>query len=66
MLTSILNYNEFIKKPSKTFDFKREKWGVLLLNMGGPDTLEDIEPFLFNLFSDRNIIKLPLVRENEK
>ena len=28
--------------------------------MGGPDNLDDIEPFLFNLFSDRNIIKLPL------
>lgn len=29
-----------------------EKIGVLLLNLGGPDTLHDVEPFLFNLFAD--------------
>ena len=26
--------------------------GVLLLNLGGPETLEDVQPFLFNLFAD--------------
>ncbi|MDB9523408.1 ferrochelatase, partial [Dolichospermum circinale CS-1225] len=26
--------------------------GVLLLNLGGPDKLEDVGPFLYNLFSD--------------
>lgn len=31
---------------------------VILLNMGGPDSLESVEPFLRNLFSDRDIIKL--------
>ncbi len=34
------------------------KNGVILLNMGGPDTLDDVRPFLFNLFSDREIIPL--------
>jgi ferrochelatase len=34
--------------------------GVLLLNLGGPDKLEDVRPFLFNLFSDPEIIRLPL------
>ncbi|KAK4490621.1 hypothetical protein RD792_001309 [Penstemon davidsonii] len=29
-----------------------EKIGVLLLNLGGPETLDDVQPFLFNLFSD--------------
>lgn len=33
--------------------------GVLLLNLGGPDRLEDVGPFLFNLFSDPEIIRLP-------
>lgn len=32
--------------------------GVVMLNMGGPDTLEDVRPFLFNLFCDREIIRL--------
>ncbi|MEH2043622.1 ferrochelatase [Nostoc sp.] len=33
--------------------------GVLLLNLGGPDKLEDVGPFLYNLFSDPEIIRLP-------
>ncbi len=34
--------------------------GVLLFNLGGPETLDDVRPFLFNLFSDPDIIRLPL------
>jgi ferrochelatase len=33
--------------------------GVLLFNLGGPDTLAAVEPFLVRLFSDREIIELP-------
>ena len=33
--------------------------GVLLLNLGGPDRLEDVQSFLYNLFSDPEIIRLP-------
>lgn len=33
--------------------------GVLLLNLGGPEKLEDVRPFLFNLFSDPEIIRIP-------
>jgi len=29
---------------------------VLLINMGGPDSLEAVEPFLYNLFSDPDIM----------
>ncbi|KAI4336499.1 hypothetical protein L6164_015021 [Bauhinia variegata] len=36
-----------------------DKVGVLLLNLGGPETLEDVQPFLFNLFADPDIIRLP-------
>src|SRR4051812_18332665 len=32
---------------------------VLLFNLGGPDDLAAVEPFLINLFSDREIIQLP-------
>ncbi len=34
--------------------------GVLLINLGGPDTLDDVKPFLYNLFSDPEIIQLPI------
>lgn len=33
--------------------------GVLLLNLSGRDKLEDVRPFLYNLFSDPEIIRLP-------
>ncbi|TQD99877.1 hypothetical protein C1H46_014490 [Malus baccata] len=36
-----------------------ESVGVLLLNLGGPETLNDVQPFLFNLFVDPDIIRLP-------
>jgi|SRR5215471_263669 ferrochelatase len=32
---------------------------VILMNLGGPDRLESVRPFLFNLFSDPAIIRLP-------
>jgi ferrochelatase len=33
---------------------------VVLLQLGGPDSLESVEPFLYNLFSDPDIIDLPM------
>lgn len=33
--------------------------GIVLLNMGGPDSLMAVRPFLANLFSDRELIRLP-------
>ncbi|MCP9799382.1 ferrochelatase [Synechococcus sp. RedBA-s] len=33
--------------------------GVLLLNLGGPERIEDVGPFLYNLFADPEIIRLP-------
>jgi ferrochelatase len=32
--------------------------GIVLLNLGGPDSLRSVRPFLYNLFSDREIIRL--------
>jgi protoporphyrin/coproporphyrin ferrochelatase len=32
---------------------------IVLMNLGGPDSLDAVEPFLFNLFSDQAIIRLP-------
>ena len=38
---------------------KKEKIAVVLLQLGGPDTLESVEPFLYNLFCDPDIIDIP-------
>ncbi len=36
-----------------------KKTAVVLLNMGGPDSLKSVRPFLFNLFNDPAIISAP-------
>jgi protoporphyrin/coproporphyrin ferrochelatase len=36
--------------------------GIVLLNLGGPETTEDVGPFLTELFADREIIQLPAQR----
>jgi protoporphyrin/coproporphyrin ferrochelatase len=36
------------------------KYGIVLLNLGGPDSLDAVEPFLYNLFCDPEIINFPL------
>ena len=36
-----------------------KKLAVVLFNMGGPDRLDSVRPFLFNLFNDPAIIDLP-------
>ena len=35
------------------------KKAVILFNLGGPDKLESVEPFLYNLFNDPAILNLP-------
>ena len=36
-----------------------ERIGVVLLNLGGPDSLDAVEPFLYNLFRGPDIIDFP-------
>ena len=38
---------------------RTDQIAVVLFNLGGPDNLAAVEPFLVNLFSDREIIELP-------
>ena len=35
------------------------KKAIILFNLGGPDKLENVQPFLFNLFNDPAILNLP-------
>jgi len=37
------------------------KKAVILFNLGGPDKLDNVEPFLFNLFKDPEILSIPLI-----
>ncbi len=38
------------------------KTGIVMMNLGGPANLDEVEPFLLELFADREIIQLPLQR----
>jgi len=45
---------------------KRRRVGIVLFQLGGPDKLEAIEPFLYNLFCDPDIIDFPFARIGRK
>ena len=57
LVVTIGKDNENIKHKGTQFTMGRV--GVLLLNLGGPEKPEDVQPFLFNLFSDPEIIRIP-------
>ena len=40
---------------------KNKKTAIILFNLGGPDSLAAVKPFLFNLFFDKKIITLPAI-----
>ncbi len=40
----------------------QRRLGVVLFQLGGPDSIEAVEPFLYNLFSDPEIIDFPFAR----
>lgn len=56
---SATTYTGTFGEVDATSHTEEEKIGVLLLNLGGPDTLDDVQPFLYNLFADPDIIRLP-------
>ena len=43
-----------------------DRVAVVLCNLGGPDSMEAVRPFLFNLFSDPDIFRLPLGRLTQR
>ncbi|MEZ5360306.1 MAG: ferrochelatase [Candidatus Zixiibacteriota bacterium] len=49
-----------LTKPAEQFDFGEEKWGVLFLNRGGPENPDEVEEFLYQLYSDTSINEQPL------
>jgi len=44
-------------------EWKKPKTGILMLNMGGPETLEDVSGFLTRLFLDGDLMVLPLQKK---
>jgi hypothetical protein len=52
-----LNQNILIRTYAN--ETTKPKTGILMLNMGGPEKIEDVHGFLFRLFSDHDLIPLP-------
>ncbi|XP_044029244.1 ferrochelatase, mitochondrial isoform X3 [Siniperca chuatsi] len=44
----------------ETQENRKPKTGILMLNMGGPEKLEDVYDFLLRLFMDTDLMKLPV------
>ena len=40
---------------------RSERVAVVLFNLGGPDNQDAVAPFLFNLFSDPAILRVPAI-----
>ncbi|RJP73219.1 MAG: hypothetical protein C4539_02260, partial [Ignavibacteriales bacterium] len=61
MSDSTILKNNDSKETSTLFPWGRGKgrWAVVLFNLGGPDSLDSVQPFLENLFNDPDIFKLP-------
>ncbi|XP_050624021.1 ferrochelatase, mitochondrial isoform X6 [Macaca thibetana thibetana] len=49
-------------QPQKRYEsnIRKPKTGILMLNMGGPETLGDVHDFLLRLFLDRDLMTLPI------
>ncbi len=45
---------------------EKRRLGVVLFQLGGPESIEAVEPFLYNLFCDPDIIHFPLARLGRK
>jgi len=45
-----------------TLQSRNKGTGILYLNMGGPESLDEVGPFLHNLFTDTDIIQMPFQR----
>uniref|UniRef100_A0A8D2L530 Ferrochelatase n=1 Tax=Varanus komodoensis TaxID=61221 RepID=A0A8D2L530_VARKO len=47
-------------KPQVQPEKRKPKTGILMLNMGGPETLGDVHDFLLRLFLDKDLMTLPV------
>lgn len=54
-----ISSKRFVENQMKIIVSRQVNTGVLLLNMGGPETTNDVFDFLNRLFSDKDIIPLP-------
>lgn len=59
-LLTLLIVDSFVAAMFMSTGSSKAKTAILMLNMGGPKDLTQVEPFLRRLFLDGDIIKLPV------
>lgn len=60
---SILGKNLLMRQFSQTLvQNEKVKTGILMLNMGGPQTLDQVHDYLLGIMTDRDMIQLPFQR----
>lgn len=59
-MDELLSDKRVLTNPAKHFDFGEEKWGVLFLNRGGPENPDEVEEYLYQLYSDPSVKERPL------
>lgn len=59
LLSSNLSRIRMLSHISQS-DKSQVNTGILLLNMGGPETVDDVYDFLNRLFSDKDLMQLPI------
>jgi ferrochelatase len=60
MLKELKSDARYLERPGDQIDFGEEKWGVFFLNLGGPETAEEVPEYLYKVYSDRLVIRFPL------
>lgn len=59
--SSILPWHQFSTTNLKQNDIK-PKTGILMLNMGGPSSVDEVHEYLLRIMTDRDMIQLPFQR----
>lgn len=60
---AVSSHQSYTRFSSGTDQAERNpKTGILMLNLGGPETIEDVHDFLLRLFLDKDLIPLPVQR----
>ena len=57
-----MNFSRLLNRTlsSSKVQYNAPKTAILLLNMGGPNSAEEVRPYLQELFLDEEILKLPV------
>lgn len=60
MIDNLRRHPRSLEYPAEKYDFAADPWEVMFLNMGGPETVADVKEYLYHIFSDPAIIRLPM------